>query len=81
MNCFRSKFSMADTPRRVVVLPAKRLGLLVLYAARAFTEGLHWGLAWAGAALAVAIFVLERSARDSFNCFHTRRANLLKGVA
>ena len=55
--------------------------LIVLYAAWAFTEGLHWGLAWAGGALAVAIFVLERSARNSFDRFHARRTNLLKGVA
>ena len=57
--------------------------LILLYAAWAFTEEPHWGLAWAGVALAVAICVLERSARNSFERFHARRANLLnlKGVA
>ena len=52
--------------------------LILLYAAWAFTEEPHWGLAWAGAALAVAIYVLERSARNSFERFHARRTNLLK---
>ena len=57
------------------------IALVVLYFSWAFTAGLHWGLAWAGGALAVAIPVLERSAGNSFERFHARRASLLKEVA
>ena len=57
------------------------VALIVLYATWALTGELHWGLAWGGGALAIAILVLERSARNSFERFHARRANLLREVA